>query len=113
VTIQIFPFSDSSGFTVLLEYAQTCSAFTPQYLFFVYTYLLPEGPEIILLLTVLVQSMTRRLANPYPCGRIHDRTHGYKWSSLKVREEKYKRKHGEAQVEARSQDSMFLLFRCF
>jgi hypothetical protein len=35
------------------------------------------------------------------------RTHGYKWSLLKVREEI----HGEAQVEVGSQ--VFLLFRCF
>jgi hypothetical protein len=47
------------------------------------------------------------------CGRIHGRTHGYKWSLLKVREEKYKGKHGWPQVEIGSLESMFLLFRCF
>jgi hypothetical protein len=35
-----------------------------------------------------------------PPGRIHGKTRGYKWSLLKVREEKYKREHGEAQVES-------------
>jgi hypothetical protein len=35
------------------------------------------------------------------CGRIHGRTHGCKWNLLKVREEKYKGKHGGAQVEVR------------
>jgi hypothetical protein len=34
--------------------------------------------------------------------RVHGRTPGYKWSLLKIREGKYKGKHGEAQVEARS-----------
>jgi hypothetical protein len=29
-----------------------------------------------------------------PLGRIHGRSHGYKWSLLKVREEKHKGKHG-------------------
>jgi hypothetical protein len=40
-----------------------------------------------------------------PQGRIHDRTHGYKWSLLKVREGKYKREHGgnlEAEEESAS-----------
>jgi hypothetical protein len=34
------------------------------------------------------------------CGRIHGRTHGYKWSLLKIREGKYKGEHGGAQVES-------------
>jgi hypothetical protein len=46
-------------------------------------------------------------------GRIHGRTYGCKRSVLKVREAKHKGKHGEAQVEAGSQESVFLLFRCF
>jgi hypothetical protein len=32
-------------------------------------------------------------------GRIHNRTHGYKWSILKVREGKYKGELGGAQEE--------------
>jgi hypothetical protein len=70
---------------------------------------------------ILVQSVIRRsqiLEEDYKIlciqvGRIHGRTCGCKESLLKVRKRKYKGKNGEAQVEARSQDSMFLLFRCF
>jgi hypothetical protein len=35
-----------------------------------------------------------------PWGRIDGRTCGYKWSLLKVREGKYEREHGGAQVES-------------
>jgi hypothetical protein len=39
----------------------------------------------------LVQSVIRRLPNSlYPVGRIHYRTHGHRWSLLKVRKEKYR-----------------------
>jgi hypothetical protein len=48
-----------------------------------------------------------------PPGRIHGRIHGCKGSLLKVKEGKYKGKHGEAQVEAGSQESVFLPLRCF
>jgi hypothetical protein len=45
-------------------------------------------------LMALVQSVIRRLPNSLcPMGRIHGRTHGCKWSLLKVREGKYKREH--------------------
>jgi hypothetical protein len=37
----------------------------------------------------------------------------YKESLLKIREEKHKGKHGGAQVEAGSQESVFLPFMCF
>jgi hypothetical protein len=37
--------------------------------------------------------------------------YGYKESLLKVSEEKYKGKYGEAQVEAGSQERVYLLFR--
>jgi hypothetical protein len=47
------------------------------------------------------------------CGRIHDRTCGYKCSLLKIRKGKYKREHGEAQVESGGQKSVLLLFRYF
>jgi hypothetical protein len=51
----------------------------------------------------LVQSVIMRLPIlRIPPERIHSRTHGCKGSLLKVREDKYKEKHGEAQVEAGS-----------
>jgi hypothetical protein len=43
-------------------------------------------------------------------GRIHGRIRGCKWNLLKVREERYKGKHGEAQVEARSQEHVSALW---
>jgi hypothetical protein len=41
--------------------------------------------------------------------RIHGRTCGYKGSLLKVREERFKRKHVGAQVEATSPESISAL----
>jgi hypothetical protein len=38
---------------------------------------------------------------------------GFIKSLLKVKEGKYKGEHGEAQVEAGSQENVFLLFRFF
>jgi hypothetical protein len=64
--------------------------------------------------TVLVQSVIRRLPNLcFQWGGIHGRTNGHKWSLLKVREEKYKGKHDGTQVEDRSQERVFVLFRFF
>jgi hypothetical protein len=59
----------------------------------------------VVLLVVLVQSVIRR----FPilcvqCGRIHDRTCGYKWSLLKVREGKYKGEPSGVQVEPGGQE---------
>jgi hypothetical protein len=60
----------------------------------------------------LVQSVIRRLPDSLcPSGRIHGRTHGYKWSLLKARKGKYKGKHSKAQVEAGNLESMFLLLQ--
>jgi hypothetical protein len=42
-------------------------------------------------------------------GRICGRTHGYRWSSVKVRERKYKREHDGAQVESRGREHISLL----
>jgi hypothetical protein len=54
---------------------------------------------IEVMLMLLVQSMIRRLPNSLcPTGSIHHRTHGCKWSSLKVRKGKYKGEHGRVQV---------------
>jgi hypothetical protein len=44
-----------------------------------------------------------------PCGRIYGSTRGYKWNLLKVREGKYKGKHGETQEDAGRQMCVFLL----
>jgi hypothetical protein len=46
-------------------------------------------------------------------GKIHGRTHGCKWSLLKVREGKYKREQGGAQVESGGGESMLLFSRYF
>jgi hypothetical protein len=47
------------------------------------------------MLLAVVESVIRRLFQILCalCGRIHGRTCGYKWSLLKVREEKGKREH--------------------
>jgi hypothetical protein len=42
-------------------------------------------------------------------GRIHGRTHECKWSLLKVREGKYKRKHGGSQIESGERECASLL----
>jgi hypothetical protein len=56
----------------------------------------------------------KRLPNSLcPIGNNPFRTPGYKWSLLKVRKGKYKKKHGEAQVKARSPESVFPFFKCF
>jgi hypothetical protein len=50
---------------------------------------------------LLVQSVIRRLPDSlYPMGRIHHKTHEYKWSLLKVRKGQYKGEHAGAQVES-------------
>jgi hypothetical protein len=62
-------------------------------------YLISRNSEHLVILTALVQSVIRRLPNSFcPSGRIHGRTHGCKWSLLKIRNGKYKGKHGGAQV---------------
>jgi hypothetical protein len=43
-------------------------------------------------------------------GRIRARTRGCKWNLLKFGGQKYKGKHGGAQLEA---ERVFVLFRCF
>jgi hypothetical protein len=47
-----------------------------------------------------------------PHGRIHGRTHGCKGRLLKVKEGKYKREHGGAQMESGGRESMLFSFRC-
>jgi hypothetical protein len=41
-------------------------------------------------------------------GRIHGKTHGCKQSLLNIKKGKYKGEHGGAQVEAGSQECVFL-----
>jgi hypothetical protein len=61
-----------------------------------------------------VQFVIRRLPNSLcSIGRIHPRTHGCKWSLLKVRERKYKREQGEVQVDSKDRKSVFLFPSCF
>jgi hypothetical protein len=51
----------------------------------------------------------RRLPNSCPAWKNLRQDTWYKWSLLKVGERKHKGKHGEAQVEAGSQDSVSAL----
>jgi uncharacterized protein (DUF849 family) len=62
--------------------------------------------------TVLVQSMIRSLPNSlWPMGRMHGRTHGCKWSLLKVREGNAKGSMVGAQVESGGLEHVLLFSR--
>jgi hypothetical protein len=59
-------------------------------------------------LTVMVQSVIRRLANSLcPAWKNLSRTCGCKWSLLKVREGNYKREHGGPSWDLEAEKACF------
>jgi hypothetical protein len=66
------------------------------------------------LLTAAVQSVIKRLPNSlFQPGRIHGRTYGHKGSLLNVKEAKYKKELGGAEVESGAQERELLFPRNF